>query len=520
MLALKLADPWSALRIYGRMYDPRISRKAEDPNYRRPIRCATSMQTNSALLGRLGRERAHIGWVLIGWAGLGLTICGLGLLAAKGLGLILIVAILLCGALVWIAPRPVAFAAILVGVCALPSSGMSSTKVHGIPIVTSLGLATFCATVALWWYQRGRLNQRLNRYAAAALLLLVIAGIAQLSFARWAATQSVYQLFLLWASGLLLGTMLASDKRMVNSVALLAVPLALLAIIETVLRQPNLWSDLVGASHFDYIAHPGGHIRTSSTFGQPVVAGTALVTMAFIVLCGTARYRALWFAVIVAGALTTVSRSAILGLAVGLFVYFLASRRKRLQVVGAIAMTLAVGWLMISQVPSLKTSFEARVLTQNVQGQEKRLNSLGIIRTAFTDNNQELNIGRGLGGSRRYLEQTGENLGLNTYDNQYMTSSYDSGMFIVLIAVGLIIAAVFRARPDTRRLAPLVISATTFFFFDGLYWNSTGLLFWLTVGLATAPVGMQHARRIPRAMPGKPVGRSRAPHLPTARVAS
>lgn len=425
---------------------------------------------------------------LASYLALGAVAICLGLLASMGFGLILIVVILMCGAVIWVAPRFEALPAILIGVSILPSSGMSSTTVHGIPVVTSLGAVTLCGTVALWWHRKALGSDlHLNNYAVAALFLLIVAGIVQLSLSRWAEVHTVYQLFMFWFSGLLLGSILASDERMVDRLALLVLPLAIFAIAETVLRQPNIWSNLVGATHFDYVPHAGGDIRASSTFGQPVVAGTALMIMAFVVFSRPGRSRAVMFSLIVAGALTTVSRSALLGLAAGLLVYFVGSHRQRLQVIGAVIVTVAVGWIMIASVPALTTSFETRVLTQNVQGQERRLNGLHTFSEGFSQNNPELDVGRGLGGSRHYLEQTGGNLGLGTYDNQYVTSSYDSGIFVVLVVIGLIIAGVIRARPSARKLAPLIVAATTIFFFDGFYWNSTGLFFWLTVGLATAP---------------------------------
>jgi len=86
-----------------------------------------------------------------------------------------------------------------------------------------------------------------------------------------------------------------------------------------------------------------------------------------------------------------------------------------------------------------------------------------------------------------YLTRTGENLGFGTYDNQYVTSIFDSGLVVILLVVGLIVAGVIRERPNASMLAPLVVSAATMFFFEGLYWPITGLLFWMTVGLASAP---------------------------------
>jgi len=423
--------------------------------------------------------------VLVGWLGLVTLAMWCGLLASRGYAPVLMVAFLLCGIAAWAARGPAAVPVIMLGVLLIPAFAFKSTRVHGIPVITTLAVITICASLALWWHRRP--SAPLSGYSLASLLILIVASIAQLGISKYAPVASLYRLSPFWISGLLLGSMLAADLRISDRIGIVALPLALLAIIESVTGKPNLWSDLIGANAFDSASTSEGVDRAASTFGHPLVAGTALITIAFLVLVQPGRRRAILFSVIVAGAAVTVSRSALVGLAAGLLTHYIGNHRQRSQLIGAIAVTAIIGWLMLSLVPAFHGSFESRVLGANTQNERVRLNSLQELRAGFSRNDQELWLGRGLEGSADYLHQTSRNLGFGTYDNQYVTSLYDSGIVVVIAAMGLIILGIIRARPGARVLAPLVASAATIFFFEGLYWPVTGLLFWMTVGLATAP---------------------------------
>ncbi len=276
-----------------------------------------------------------------------------------------------------------------------------------------------------------------------------------------------------------------SDLRIADSIGLVVLPLAILAIIESALVKPTLYSDLVGANGFDYVS---GEDRVASTFGHPLTAGTALIIIAFLVLAKPGPRSAILFSLIAAGAIVTVSRSALVGLAGGALTYLIGSHRQRSQIVGAIAVTALIGWLLVSLVPAFHTSFDSRVLHASAQSEKIRLNSLQEVRTAFSQNKRELWLGRGLEGSNSYLAQTRTaQYGFGNYDNEYVTALFDSGLPVVLAAVALILLGVIRARPGARLLAPLVAAAAAMFFFSVLYWPVTALLFWMAVGLATAP---------------------------------
>lgn len=420
----------------------------------------------------------------------------LGLLAAKGYGLAAIAILVVGGTLLWVLARPTAPLVLAVGVFLLPTPAMGISRVYGVPLTTTLAMVTLVASLAIWYHQKARgLHLAVNRLAIGALAVFVLAALAQLAISRYAALKPVYQFTPFWLAGLLLGSVLAADRRLLDHVGLLAVPLALLAVGEFALGKPNLWGDLVGAHGYDNVAQSAGTLRATSTFGHPVVAGAALIVMAFVFLARSRSSGTILFSIIVAGAVATVSRSALVGLGVGLLAQFLGTHRQRLHVMGALGAVVVLVWLMVALIPPLNTAFNNRVLGASTRTERIRLNSLQTLKEGVSSGDSTLLAGRGLGGSIQYLSETGGNLGFSTYDNQYVTSLYDSGFLVVLAGFGLIVIAVARNRPGWRVVAPLAAAAATMFFFEGLYWPVTGLLFWLAVGLATAPIAGAGAHR-------------------------
>jgi hypothetical protein len=424
--------------------------------------------------------------VTVGALGLVLVAVFLGFMVSRGYGLE-ILALLILGC-VWISPiaNRAVLPFILLGVVLVPTPAIGSARLDDIPLATTLGVVTLLASVLLWWHRRAQ-GARLNPYAVASLLLVLVAAILQLVVSSYADVSLVYQVALFWVAGLLLGSVIASDRRVTDNVGLLALPLALLAVVELVLKRPNLWGDVVNAHVYGAIATAGGNLRATSTFGHPLVAGAALIVLAFIAFTRAGRWRTLLFSIIVVGAVATVSRSALVGLGVGLLVYFLGSRHERTQIVGAVLALVAMVWVVVRWIPALRTSLDARLAGTSAHTEGSRLNALHALATSLTHGETVLLTGRGIGGSQVYLARIGGNLGVNTYDNQYVTSLFDSGILVVAAVVVLIVLGIRRTRPDLRVIAPLAASAATLFFYEGLYWPVTGLLFWLTVGLATSP---------------------------------
>jgi hypothetical protein len=313
-------------------------------------------------------------------------------------------------------------------------------------------------------------------------------------FSEYAEARPLYQFSFFWISGLFLGSIVASDRRMLDYIGRLGLALSFFAILEFILKKPNLWGKAIGAQNFEDITTLGPVNRATSTLGHPLVAGTILITFAFLALASNNRRNAAFFAFITAGALVTGSRSAIIGLVVGLIALLLSGHLRPSRKLAIIVATVAVGWVTIASIPALNSTFSSRVLHANSKEERIRLNSLQTLENSFNKGDPTLLTGRGLQASQNFLKHTGGNLGFPVYDNQYVTSIYDSGGLVFGIAVILIVIGVIRTRPGWQLTAPLLVSTSTLFFFEGLYWPIMGVLFWLTVGLASAPATRAKAR--------------------------
>lgn len=421
----------------------------------------------------------------------------MGYLASRNLVLPMIGLVVVIGVVIWAVSKPAAILLVLAGVVLVPTPAMKTADVHGIHLQTGLGIITAAAAFWLWCRQKARgANVALNPAVTAALVIILVAGVCQLMFSQYAESRPLYQCSFFWLSGLLLGSVVAYDRRMLGYLAYLGLGLTLFTIFEFLLGQPNLWGQVIGGQNYELIATLGGINRATATFGHPLVAGIVLVTLAFLALSSGRRGNTVMFGLIVAGALVTGSRSAFVGFGVGLIVLILSGQRWPSQKLAIIGTTIVIGWIMIASIPALDSALNSRVLHASSTEDRIRLNSLRTLKQSFDDSDPTLITGRGVQGSQGYLKQTGGNLGFPVYDNQYVTSIYDNGSLAFGAAVILIAIGVIKTRPGWQLVAPLVVISCTLFFFDGLYWPIIGVLFWFTVGLASAPATRAYAQAL------------------------
>jgi hypothetical protein len=418
-----------------------------------------------------------------------------GYLASRNLVLPMIGLVVVIGVVIWAVSKPAAILLVLAGVVLVPTPAMQTAAVHGIRLQTGLGIITASGAFWLWCRQRARgANVALNPAATAALVIILVAGVCQLMFSQYAELRPLYQCSFFWLSGLLLGSVVAYDRRMLGYLAYLGLGLTLFTIFEFLLGQPNLWGRVIGGQTFELIATLGGINRATATFGHPLVAGIVLVTLAFLALSSGRRGGTVMFGLIVAGTLVTGSRSAFVGFGVGLIVLILSGQRRPSQKLAIIGTTIVIGWILIASIPALNSALNSRVVHASSTEDRVRLNSLRTLKQSFDDGDPTLITGRGVQGSQVYLKQTGGNLGFPVYDNQYATSIYDNGYLVFGAAVILIAIGVIKTRPGWQLAAPLVVISSTLLFFDGLYWPIIGVLFWFTVGLASAPATRAYAQ--------------------------
>ncbi len=169
-----------------------------------------------------------------------------GYLASRNLALPVIGLVVLIGVVIWAISKPAAILLVLAGVVLIPTPAMQTANVHGIHLETGLGIITASAALWLWSRQRARgANVALNPAVTAALVIILVAGVCQLIFSQYAEIRPLYQCSLFWLSGLLLGSVVANDRRMLGYLAYLGLGLTLFTILKFLLGQPNLWEGLL-----------------------------------------------------------------------------------------------------------------------------------------------------------------------------------------------------------------------------------------------------------------------------------
>ena len=202
------------------------------------------------------------------------------------------------------------------------------------------------------------------------------------------------------AAGLILGACVAQSDRAFLALALFMAPLALLAVAE-IAGFHNPWPALVHSTQYVRLSDVAGAQRAQSMFGHPLIAGGIFAVMsALVVARPTTRFRLPLAALLAAGALATVSRSAILGLAAAAAVMIvLSSQHSRLRSISTIAVVVAVGWTLVTTIPALHDSFIARVGNANAANQDVRTYAISRVSHDLSSDPGGLLIGGGIGES-------------------------------------------------------------------------------------------------------------------------
>jgi hypothetical protein len=353
---------------------------------------------------------------------------------------------------------------------------------YSVPGRLQLAILTFILA-AWYWEKMGR--PRASRPALAtaaffsvALVTINIANRASVDDALWPA--------LIAFAGVLFGTTLSVTREGRTALAYASLPLAALAFAE-ILGLHNPWPALVHSTTFLNLSEEAGALRGQSTFGQPLIAGGCLAAMAALALQSESRWATGLAVLISGGALATVSRSAIIGIAAALTMSVLVGplRQRRLLVCSAAAIC---GVLLVTLVPSLRASFSAR--TSNPLYTDQTVRDYGIteLKHDWQTNTAELLFGGGTPTVSDKLESIGGVTGYYIFDDQYITSVYDLGLIPLAVLAVLILTALMRASPRALRLGlpAMTVVAVIMFFTDGLDWLSLGFVAWLTLGLASS----------------------------------
>jgi hypothetical protein len=413
--------------------------------------------------------------VLAGWA------------AAHGHGPELIVALPLLAVAAWLLTTPYGSAA-----AAAPLLGLPVRAIPGTPTIPHLdpkltwALVAAGATFVFWFY--GARRRALSPWTAAALVVVAVAAFL-FGEAHGARKQDSLYIIVTAATGLALGSTLIDEKARRGLVGLGAV-LAIVAMGEA-FGLPNPWVSILHANRYQDLSNIQGASRAVSSFGHPLIAGACLMMLAMFALTLRGKGATVLTVVLLIGGAATVSRSALIGCAVGLVAYAGLSRTgERGRALVVIAGVAVVAIVALAFVPSVRSSFSERVGEANSEQQVVRLNTINIVEGDWADDPGRLLVGQGIGSGGRYLVARGGNAaGFSIFDNQYVTSLYDVGLLVLLAFGALVVLGIVEGTSLGRLggLPALAVGLVVMAFVDGLYWPPLVLLVWAAIGLASTP---------------------------------
>ena len=382
-----------------------------------------------------------------------------------------------------------------VAMCLAPVFLLPVTVMTKLPATGSLQwrfiLAVASAVLATAYWSQGAGKPRLNHWTLGSAAFLFIALLV-LGQQTHTSLQESASLPLFAYSGLVVGQCLRTPAA-IRAIAVLAAPLAVLAILEAVGFE-HVWSTVLHANVYTALSEETDATRSTASFGHPLIAGACLMAIGLLLLSARERLATLAALVCILAAVTTVSRSALLGGALGLTLFAMQAPGNRLRRLALfIVLALAVA-ATVSFVPSLRHSVERRVTGVN-QGQlardeSVRTNSLSILKEELNVDPNRLLIGGGVGYSIKLLTARGGNTaGYNIFDNEYITMMYDGGLFVVLITSALLLVAMATSSKTARRsgLPAIAALAVVMYFVDGMEWPSLSVVTWMAIGYFTVP---------------------------------
>ncbi|MHB8691980.1 MAG: hypothetical protein ACYDHH_12110 [Solirubrobacteraceae bacterium] len=314
-------------------------------------------------------------------------------------------------------------------------------------------------------------------------------------------------IFLLPLPAIVFGTCLARSKAARKSLIWGCLPLAIFAYAELAGLHnplPGLEGELQQIVRTSIAA---GSTRSQSTFGSPLIAGDCLAALGALALYSRARFSALIALVYGGAALTTVSRSALLGLAAAMLCGLVISGQRSRRALQMLGIVVAAVLLSIA-IPSLNSSVTNRITSLSVT--DGNLYSQQLVRyfgvnqlshDLHTDPTS-LMFGKGAAASRAILAAREDVPGYDIFDNAYISTIYDFGIVPGAVIALLVVSGLCTSSIESLRLGlpALACTAVVMYFADGNYWASISLLGWASLGMCLAP---QAATR-PNEPPGSP----------------
>ena len=311
----------------------------------------------------------------------------------------------------------------------------------------------------------------------------------------------------IWGSAFILA--LYVPKRLIPVVISAWIALAFFeaayALYEHLFIPPPLYEGYLLEDYRSAIAPTsgGGLIRARATFGHPIplasfLAATCALSL-FTVSFPSANlglFRVVVVTILAAGTVVTFTRSSFFAIVVALCVGLLSpqiSNWTRFRVL----LVLTIGALIFLSSPFGSIVLDYVLNTENTVSFSQRVASLLSVPAILGAGLRPALFGIGAG-PQETLYEAFDLLsveGLQVVDNQYITLLLETGLLGLGIFLGLAWAALSFAwrigrasshKPDSRKAWGLGVALLTvliaLFFYEGLGWPSTAILFWAILG--------------------------------------
>jgi hypothetical protein len=376
----------------------------------------------------------------------------------------------------------VATVAVIITVVAIPMNRLPSE--FSSLRIGALALVAFVTVLVII-----RVGITLTMPLVAALVYFVFAAVATSAYPD----SNEWDIFALisiasFAGVILSGTIvkLGLWPRVCGLFIAVAVLEALYALVETLADLPHLW---VGARQLNDGTSVSlnselipGLVRAQGTLAHPLMLALLLTVALALALnkkaLPSAPARLLIVVALVGGIAATGSRSALL-LAIFLLVFRSSESRQeaRLPILLAIvAIAIVLAFPLIS--PAIDSLMGTGSYTH-------RLGAIQSVSSLLMREPLSILIGDGSASSiRMFAEGLLQNDGLAAVDNQYVMTFIETGVVGLIIVVGLLVSAFFRASFEIRSV--VIVLIVQFSVFDALIWPMSAFIFWFFIGLAHA----------------------------------
>ncbi|MEV4494097.1 O-antigen ligase family protein [Micromonospora arborensis] len=276
-------------------------------------------------------------------------------------------------------------------------------------------------------------------------------------------------------------------KRLAKAFAWFGVPVALLAIYQRLTGTWPILDELAISNAFTSTAGAG---RSVGTVGHPIVYGTYCMTSMCVAVALRGRLWQLPFFAGAVGLLLSGTRSAWIGMACAMVVWYLAQKRKvtrrGVTLVGVSVAVLA--GLMVAAprvMDGVMEIFHSRL--SNLTGQSSATARYSRYETAWSslwEGYKSVVFGLGPEAHVRFFQQVGIGDQLaQTFDNSYLTLWYDFGLIGLIPFLIILVTLLLRAKSLATRMLVAGFAAQIFFF-DFYLWPCAAAALIMAAGLA------------------------------------